>query len=216
MVGGGLSAQEMFTDPNNVFQNNEGVEITGTAAKQMLYGSTQKYQLKRKPSADGKTVIQLIPVSEKEYWKNIEADKKTVKQLKGKPLIPYELTDLSGKPFTNERVGGKLTVYNFWFTGCRPCLVEIPQLNELVAHYGDRVNFVAATFESQEKVDRFLSKRSFDYEIVTGATKLVSELRITSYPAHLVVDEQGVIRNIFIGKSETIGKLLDKVIQGHL
>ena len=215
-VGTGPYAQEMFTDPKNVFVTNEGVKITGAEAKRMLYNTTQKYELKRKPSNDGKTIIQLVPVTEKEYWKNIEADQKTVKKLKGTTMISYELLDKEGQAFTNAKVAGKLTVYNFWFTGCRPCLTEIPQLNELVATYGDQVNFVAPTFESQEKVDRFLSKRSFQYQIMTGATKMVSELRITSYPTHLLVDENGVIQQVFIGKSETIGKLLDKAISARL
>ncbi|MEL7147694.1 MAG: TlpA disulfide reductase family protein [Bacteroidota bacterium] len=211
-----LSAQELFTNPDHVFHNNEGVEITGAEAKQMLYGTTQKYQLKRQDAANGKTIIRLVPVSEKAYWKSIEDDKKTVKKLKGTALTDYQLTDMEGKQFTNATVAGQLTIYNFWFTGCRPCLTEIPQLNELVARYGDRVKFVAPTFDSKEKVERFLQRKPFDYEVLTGATNLVSKLRITSYPTHLVVDEKGIVQQVFIGKSETIGKLLDKAIRASL
>jgi len=211
-----LSAQDLFEDKNNIFQNENGKVISAITARDMLYGSNQRYELKRSVSSDGKSIIRLMPISEKQFWKSINADKKKVKKLKGTKMIGYSLPDRNNKTVTNKTVSDKLTVYNFWYTGCRPCLVEIPQLNELVEKYKDQVNFIAPTFESSEKVNRFLSKRTFDYNTLSNGTEFVKQLNVTSYPTHMIVDKDGTILDVVIGGSETIGMVLDKSIASNL
>ena len=53
-------------------------------------------------------------------------------------LINYEFasdfnaTDLEGNEYSLSNLKGKIRVLNFWFTTCKPCVEEIPALNELV------------------------------------------------------------------------------------
>ena len=127
---GFVQAQDMFENKNNIFHNENGKVISAITAKDMLYNSTQKFELRRSEGAAGKTIIRLVPISEKAYWKNINADKKKVKKLKGSQMVDFSLKDESGKLFSKSDFDGKLTDYNYWFTGCRRWLVDMPKLNE--------------------------------------------------------------------------------------
>ncbi len=69
--------------------------------------------------------------------------------------------DETGKVFLPEHLKGKLSIINFWFTSCPPCIEEIPDLYKLKKEFGDSVNFIAITFESRKKVEKFLETTIF-------------------------------------------------------
>jgi len=50
-------------------------------------------------------------------------------------------TDVEGNFLTDESLANKISLINFWFPGCKPCIKSIPQKNELVDHYIAQPNF---------------------------------------------------------------------------
>jgi hypothetical protein len=48
-------------------------------------------------------------------------------------LPAFEAVDLTGEAWSSERLQGRTVVLNFWFTGCGPCVAEIPELNRVVS-----------------------------------------------------------------------------------
>ncbi len=207
-----LNAQGILDDPDAVFISPEGNTLSREEAADMLY-SSQRYRLEKDATKiPGKLLVTLVPISEKEFQKIIADQQKSVKGLKGSKMVDYELPDLEGNLVKHEELIGKIVVYNFWFTGCRPCIEELPQLNELADKHGSDVLFIAPTFNNQKQVEKWLSKREFKYKILVDGTELSKQLGITSYPTHLVVDPEGVIRKVFIGANESIGKKLDSAI----
>ncbi len=42
----------------------------------------------------------------------------------------------TGEPFDLAALNGKMVLLDFWFTGCAPCIAEIPNLNAIDAQYG--------------------------------------------------------------------------------
>ncbi len=67
---------------------------------------------------------------------------------------PDGVESLSWKDF-----GDKLVLLEFWGTWCGPCVAAIPHLNELAEQVGDRVAFLAVTFEDKAKIDAFRKKQ---------------------------------------------------------
>ena len=53
----------------------------------------------------------------------------------GKPALPFSVTDLLGNAYSIDKLKGKLIVINFWFVECKPCIMEMPDLNKLVEKY---------------------------------------------------------------------------------
>lgn len=62
----------------------------------------------------------------------------------GRRLTGLELVPLTGttQPLTLEDLGGKVTLINFWGPWCGYCLLELPELAELEAHYRERSDFL--------------------------------------------------------------------------
>ena len=69
------------------------------------------------------------------------------------------LTD-NGKVVTPTSFGGKVLVLNFWATWCRPCLQEIPSLNQFQQQFANSgVVVVAVSIDKKEQNYRNFLKR---------------------------------------------------------
>lgn len=100
------------------------------------------------------------------------------------------------KMFATEDLKGKPSFINFWFTRCPPCIEEIPVLNALKKEFGDSVNFIAITFDSQEVVDAFLLKKNINFLHITDAKKQLDDLEVRAYPMTLLLDKNGVVTSV--------------------
>lgn len=112
----------------------------------------------------------------------------------GKQLPDMYLTDLNGKKISFIELNGKPTLVNFWFTSCAPCIDEMPILNNIYEKYKEDYNFVAVTFEPQDKVLKFLEKHPYKFLHIVDARKFTDELGIQSYPVNIFLDKNGFVK----------------------
>ncbi len=125
-----------------------------------------------------------------------------VKCLIGAPLPDFEADDINGRKVSASRLKGKVTVINFWFKECAPCVAEIPQLNQLVDKYGDEeVNFIALTRDAKAEVQKVLDLKPFHFNQVPDAEAIIKDRfrMILGYPSTIVVDQTGHIVEVFRG-----------------
>ena len=131
-------------------------------------------------------------------------DKKQDKLFSSAPLSEYkykafpkfELNTLSGKKFDLDKLKGKPTLINFWFTKCAPCIDEMPVLNKIKKKYKDDFNFIAITYEKKEDVEKFLTRHPFDFEHLIDAKDFTDQLGIKAYPMNLFLDKNGVLKYV--------------------
>lgn len=115
---------------------------------------------------------------------------------------------------------GKTIVYNFWFVSCRPCVSEIPALNQLVKKYqSDSTLFIAVTFDTENRINAFLQNHEFAFQIVRLSQMEIDKIKkISFYPFTAIVTREGKLSFALFGRpagknSETaIFDLLDKQI----
>ena len=54
-------------------------------------------------------------------------------------LVPmlriFAAVDMNGNSYSLGILKGKVVVINFWFVECKPCVIEMPELNEIVEKY---------------------------------------------------------------------------------
>ena len=111
----------------------------------------------------------------------------------------FNVTSLDGKQFDLASLRGKVVVMDFWFTGCPPCLEELPKLNSLVDEFKDQdVVFIAPTWDKEPILRTFLKEHPFKYHIIPGANALVLEACRDGQgnvivPVHMVIDRDGKI-----------------------
>jgi thiol-disulfide isomerase/thioredoxin len=131
---------------------------------------------------------------------------------------PFQFVSLIGDTVNLKSVGGKIVVVNFWFTTCEPCAREIPLLNEFVEKFKDnhQIIFIALALDQPGALRRFLKKRPFRYQIIPDSKDYAGLLGLDSYPAHMIVGQDGIIRNIMIGAKENIISLLENSVNSLL
>tara|TARA_B110000211_G_C13855850_1_gene454256 strand:+ start:27 stop:773 length:747 start_codon:yes stop_codon:yes gene_type:complete len=117
--------------------------------------------------------------------------------LENKKIPELNLKNLKSKKVKLNDLKGKVTFINLWFTNCFPCVNEIPLLNILQKKYKKDVNFIAITFDSKEKVEKFLTKKKFNFEhLINAKNYLKKELGNISYPKIIILDKDGIINYI--------------------
>ena len=116
--------------------------------------------------------------------------------------------NISGKDFDGNDVDESLfsknavTVMNFWFTGCKPCVAELSKLNELndaiKSMGGEVVGVNTDTFDGKESTIKEAKKilesqgvkyRNFALDANSDAGKYASE--IIAFPTTILVDRKG-------------------------
>lgn len=111
------------------------------------------------------------------------------------PIEHYKNQD--GKNFRTNHLQDKLTFINFWSTSCEPCIEELPYLNKLKETFGEKVNFIAITHDSKEKVTRFLVKKNFNFQHITDSSQeLQSYFTLVRNPMSFILDKSGNIEEI--------------------
>ena len=118
--------------------------------------------------------------------------------------------NFSGKDFDGNSVDESLfsdnavTVLNFWFTGCKPCVAELPKLNELndaiKSMGGEVVGINTETFDGNEAAIQEASAilesqgakyRNLSIDSASDAGKYASY--IMAFPTTILVDRNGNI-----------------------
>jgi thiol-disulfide isomerase/thioredoxin len=113
---------------------------------------------------------------------------------------------------------GKIIVINFWFIACAPCRQEIPELNEMVKAYASNpdVVFLAIALDGKPEIETFLEKTPFDYNIIEKGRYIIDQYGVKSYPTHVVIDREGIIRFHTSGLSRktvsSVQKAIDDII----
>lgn len=144
----------------------------------------------------------------------MEEEKAAAEEWLGRQAPDFSGKDLEGEEFTLESLKGNIVVLNFWFTTCKPCIQEMPELNELVSNYeGKNVRFISVTFNKKEHVEAFLEQTPFKYEIVPDAEDITKIYHVEGFPSHFVIDENGYVRFQLTGFIPGIGDLIDLKIK---
>ncbi len=109
------------------------------------------------------------------------------------------LKDINGQVIKPDELKGKPVLLNFWFTTCIPCIEEMPVLNNIKQELEGRVHFIAVTFESVEKVKRFLTRHKFDFIQVADAKRFIQSLHMQAFPVNIFLDKEAVVQKIEFG-----------------
>lgn len=117
--------------------------------------------------------------------------------LEGKlfPAPDFSMTTMKGDSFKTEQLRGKVVVLNFWYTGCGPCLAEMPDLNRIVEAFksSEDVLFFAVAHDRRDDLAIFLKKHQFSYRVVPDAKAIHDLFDVRAHPTHVIIDRKGRI-----------------------
>ena len=125
------------------------------------------------------------------------------------PDFTAVLTD--GTEFTLSEQQGKVVLLNFWATWCGPCVREMPAFEKLYGEYGEDVAILAVNcMEREDIVKAFQDENGYTFPIACDPEGDVS-LKYPSQgiPYTLVIDEKGIIQNIYVGAADAETQYLE-------
>lgn len=130
----------------------------------------------------------------------------------GDQFPEFKATDIEGKTWSSADASGKVMVINCWFTGCGPCLAEMPELSEWKTEMPD-VMFFSATYEKAETARPVLERRKFNWIALVNDRQFKNYIGTNGYPMTIVIDKEGIIRQVEYGTSPLQRKRLKQTIQ---
>jgi ferredoxin len=149
---------------------------------------------------------------------NIDLDAQRGNQV-GDLCYNYDLPIITADGIQEETMDptalGRVTVINFWYTTCGPCVAELPYFDDVARRYADEVTVVAVHGMFPSTAPKFITEEYPDSPIVflsdfipekENATELDRTGYYTmlggvnnAYPRTVIVDENGIITHIFPG-----------------
>ena len=156
--------------------------------------------------------------------RKVSAEK--IYSLYGKQFPEFKLKNLDGKVVSLSDFKGKPILINFWFTGCGPCIKEMPALNNIQKKYSDQLVFLSISFNTKKELDHFFENHSFNFDHLVNAKTLIDEIGMSGYPKNIIINKEGFVHqilgsihqqinaegNIVEGNGQEITREIDKVL----
>ena len=109
---------------------------------------------------------------------------------------------------------GKITIVNFWGTWCTPCVNELPYFDQIASDYADSVTVIAIhTHMVADTAPAYIASHYPGSKLVFAKDYPIDEIGLVggyysslggrgTFPYTVVLDENGIIRNIFVAALE--------------
>lgn len=115
----------------------------------------------------------------------------------------------------------KLTLFDFYYQSCYPCLKTIPFLNHLSKTYQlNGTGLLVVGINNTDPVDdrfyEFIRKKEIQYPVALSSNQLNREFGVTAYPTLFLMDRQGELIYFSEGYSEQSEAELEAIIGREL
>ena len=130
---------------------------------------------------------------------------------------PQEQTypTLGGENVALSRLEGRVVFINYWAEWCRPCRVEIPELNAFASQHEDEITVLSVNFDGvsgETLVDQVAAMGiEFDTLLVDPRSALAAPPSV-ALPETLVIGRDGKLYKVLLGPQTLEG--LNEMLQG--
>ena len=161
-----------------------------------------KYSTPVKDVLDADSILAAIRNDKKPRTINFSYNVDPLRPKVGEYIKPFSVRTVAGNVFDNGKIKGQPLVLNFWFTGCKPCIAEMPD-----------ANYIAVTYEAPEDIAKLVDERGFRFHQVAGDNDLFLQFKPHAYPLTVLVDKKGLIRYLMDGTSQQKRDFLHQLLK---
>lgn len=135
----------------------------------------------------------------------------------GKQFPPFKVLSLAGDSISEKSLLKKVTVFNFWFRYCEPCVAEFEALNALNKKFKDnpKFQFISFTSDSSEDAKETVLAYKLNFSVCPILEKECFRLNFNNgFPTTIIVDEEGKIIYIKSGgyiEKQEVDTQIDKI-----
>lgn len=115
----------------------------------------------------------------------------------------------------------KLTLLNFWFIACPPCVEEIPFLNTMQETYKGKLDIISICRDAEPEIYEFILKHPINYTIIPNAQDIIeNRFRMRwGYPKNILVGPDGRVLAMtrgFRGTDDMNYQKIEQLILNHI
>ena len=121
-----------------------------------------------------------------------------------KPLVSGIFHDLEGQTINLAELRGKWVIVNYWASWCKPCWMEIPELNKFHKTYKNKNVVIVGVsfdrFDSEEALRPIVKKMGIQFPVLTTDPASGLSIRPPSVlPATYVINPKGEVQAELLG-----------------
>ncbi|HVS70088.1 MAG TPA: TlpA disulfide reductase family protein [Phycisphaerae bacterium] len=144
------------------------------------------------------------------------------------PSAPEELVNKSAPDFTLQKVGGgaislqqlrgKIVVLDFWYRACPWCIRAMPQVNQLAIDFKHQNVVVLGMNVDHNEADAqaVINQFGLHYPSLRASREVVQSFGVQGYPTAILIDQQGTIRAVHVGYTDSLHDDLSATIKSLL
>lgn len=130
----------------------------------------------------------------------------------GAKLPDFSVKDNKGHVWTNKDLASKTVALNFWYTGCIPCLKEMPDISQWVTRYPNTV-CLAVTYQTAKIIDPIVARRGFSFHQLVEAKDFWQKMGVHQTPTTFIIDKKGIIRQVTMGTNEQKRQAIEDLLK---
>ena len=121
------------------------------------------------------------------------------------PAEAFTTTDLDNNPQALADYRGKVVLLDFWYRGCGWCIRAMPQIEQISEHYrGQPVAVLGMNTDGNVDDAKFVvDKLGLAYPNLK-AEGLPEKFKVSGFPTMILIDQQGIIRDVQPGWTPTL------------
>jgi peroxiredoxin len=108
----------------------------------------------------------------------------------------FETVTETGQPVRLSDMRGKVVLLNFWWTGCPPCRIEMPEFETIYNERRDEGFTVLAVNrgEAPAPILEFREELGVTFPMLLDThSSITASYNVLSYPSTFVIDQNGII-----------------------
>ena len=109
---------------------------------------------------------------------------------------------LNGGSISFEELKGKVVLINYWAQWCRPCRVEIPELNHFAQQYPDSVSVLSVNFDGVKGEALLQQVQALGIEFDTLLRDPRGDLAVPAsggLPETILLNRRGEVQEVLLG-----------------
>jgi thiol-disulfide isomerase/thioredoxin len=109
-----------------------------------------------------------------------------------------KLVNLDGLQVDLKKYAGKALFINFWATWCKPCIEEMPSIQNAIAALKEKnIEFLFASDESKEEISAFISQNKYAFNFLISTNQ--EELNVLGLPTTFIFNPNGKLMYSDVG-----------------
>lgn len=133
-----------------------------------------------------------------------QKDPDAAQVLKTGEMAPdFELADENGNLVKLSDFRGQKVLLDFSMINCGWCKIALDQFNKPDYQFADNiVPLYVNPVDSKEKMEKYLTKVSIPFPVLTNAEEMGKAYGVSGYPTFYLIDENGKVEDVVVGFSD--------------